>query len=115
SHTAVRETGDRTVLALGQQGIHPRGAQLELEDSPAVQPVLAVIAAEDDGGAVPFTDWRQPFSIVGSDQIVRRPGAVGRPLTALLPVVVEDLILEPEGGGARRLLAVGVRLGFGGL
>src|SRR5207245_11006990 len=94
----VTEPRNRLVLAGGEQRIHVRGAELELDDLLAVEPVLAVVAPEHDPRAVPLSHGAQVLALVGRDQIVQRGGAVARQLAVLVAVVVEDLILETEGG-----------------
>src|SRR3989442_12681483 len=102
SSTLLAEAGNRLVLAGGQQRIHARSAKLELDDLLPVEPVLSVVAPEHDARAVPLAHGAQqgrsmlrPY--VGRDQVVQGGGAVGRQLPVLVPVVVENLILEAEG------------------
>src|SRR6185295_3379271 len=69
--TLLSESGDRLVLAGSEQGIHARGAELEFDDFLAVEPVLAVVAADHDARAVPLAHGMQLFPVIGRDQVVQ--------------------------------------------
>ena len=81
-----------------------RRAEVELDDLRAVEPVLAVVAAEDDSRRVPLADRRQALGAVRRDQIVQRARAMRRNLVVVVERVVDELILEAERGVVRRVL-----------
>src|SRR2546422_8695688 len=94
---------DRAILARREQRIHEGGAEIELEDLRAVEPVLAVVAAEDHPRVVPLAYRVEAFGGIRRHEIVERAGAVRGELPVLVTVVVQYLVLETQGRVIRRL------------
>ena len=95
------EGGVEVELAGGDEGAEGGGFAVVFEDLDAVEPVLAVVTADDDAGGVPFSDGVDGLGGGGGDEVVERgDGAIA--VEALFGVgvegVVEDLVLEADGG-----------------
>src|SRR5260370_42314009 len=106
----LAEVGVDVELAGGDDLAELGGCAVELEDLDAVEPVLAVGAADDDAGGVPLADGFDGFGFCGGAHGCERGnGAVA--VAAFFGVgvegVVEDLVLEAD-GGAVAVVAGGV-------
>src|SRR3954451_18223362 len=94
----LAEALDVLVFALRDQSLHLRAADFELHHFLPVEPVLDVVAADDQADLVPFAD-RVRGVRRGCDQIVERSGgpvAVLAHLRVGMPLVVQDLHLVPD-------------------
>src|SRR5689334_3363298 len=98
SRTTLSEIGDTVVLARGEQRIHPRRAEVIVDDLGSVQPVLAMIAAKDDTGGVPIAYRIQTLIGVWRDEIVESARAVRRDFVVFMEIVIQHLVLEAKRG-----------------
>src|SRR2546422_10713058 len=94
---------DRAILARREQRIHEGGAEIELEDLRAVEPVLAVVAAEDHSRVVPLAYRVEALRVIRRHEIVQRAGAVRGELPVLVAGVGRNLGVDAPSRVSRRL------------
>src|SRR5262249_42778668 len=92
-------------LALGDVLLQVLAAALELDHLDAIQPVLDVIAFDDDSRLVEFADGIELLGFACRDQVVKRSGgAIARdPRFGVgMIYVIQNLIFKTDGGFAGR-------------
>ena len=60
-----------------------------------------MVALQEDARLVPFADWTERLRVGCGNEVVKGCRAMGRQLPVRVPLVVEHLVLETEGGAAR--------------
>src|SRR5262249_52742948 len=92
-------------LALGDVLLQVLAAALELDHLDAIQPVLDMIAFDDDSCLVEFADGIELLGFACRDQVVKRSGgAIARdPRFGVgMIYVIQNLIFKTDGGSAGR-------------